>query len=1208
MFPRFDNLIPGQLDQLASDLGHDGWTQPRVAAGYLIELRRLWEAGGGSAESSREWYAVLRRVLQDARGSALTLGAVCEFVRATQCASDAFALFTNSPRSLEILGRFASGSSFLTQVLLRDSDSLSFLTEHRRVSELKSREDFCAEAKRFLENEARPALTALRLYQRREQLRIGMCDVFGLLNLQHITLQLSLLADAMVSLCLKLALEAGGVTEPPFAVLALGKHGGEELNYSSDIDLVMVGESQDRRAQSFARHMVEGLNEHLETGFLYRVDLRLRPWGNAGPLVTKPDSWFEYLSDHAQLWEKQALLKARFVAGDPAVAERMLMKFPGLLFTESADSIRSGIRLMKDRLESRLRLTNRNETEVKLGSGSIRDIEFVVQSLQLIHGATEPRVASANTLDALVRLADFGVLPAGDFQQLRDGYVFLRSIEHALQLQHNRQTHEIPRQPELREWLALRVDYPNAAAFMNRFDEHRRAVRRVFDSHFRPASPRQTGSDASDTSHQLDATSPSRLNSAELRAGAALQKLSKDVAGSQLVAVDLLEVDARRAVLLICTPDAPELLTLISGVLFSAGLDIRQGTVATGPDPLSDLELPVGIFGAQLQIESLSPAVLQHERCRLIHDRIESLVLTSHRQGLEAVREELIAQFCLRMAENRRDNPVLSDLQIVDRPAADHSATVVTISSADNPGFLFELSNALNLWGFRIRRARIDAEHDQVRDELWITESDREVPLTQSRIQEVHTAVTLIQKFTLWLPTSADPGRVLLRFRRLLQTLLRDSVHAENALALRNPDVLSRAARVLGLSRHLWEDALQHESHLIPFLAAPDTLSCPIDGATLRQELLSALETASESNEACSKVDVLNQFKDRQLFRIELRHVLGHCRAFGDFSREITALAEVGLEMAVHIAWNELSERYGSSAQVPECRWSLVGLGKFGGVEMGYASDVELLLIYDSPGDHLVGRWFERLLTRATEILASRRDGIFEIDLRMRPWGQAGSPAVSIEQFETYYSRTGSAWPYERQSLIKLRSFGADVGLGRRVMDVRDRVVYDGRPVDFAAMNGLREQQVRQHVQPGTIHAKLSEGCLVDIEYSIQALQLIFGRQHISLRTANTQDALHAAHSAALLTDELREMSDAAYVYFRQLIDCLRMVRGNAKDLKIPREGSDDWDQLNWRLAQIYSVHVSLAGLAHHRAAVCQLIAQVRVLCGQSDGTVMGHG
>lgn len=1206
MFPRFDNLLPDRLDQLAVSLTESGWSQPREAAECLIELRRLWEAAGGTAETSREWYAVFRRVLQESAGPALTLRAACEFVRSTPTAEDAFALFTESPRSLEILGRFATGSSFLTQVLLRDPGSLPFLTRHRRVSELKSREEFCEEARRFLAQDPRAALVRLRLYQRREQLRIGMCDVFGLLNLQRITLQLSLLADAMVCLSLELAMQHSNLDEPPFAVLALGKHGGEELNYSSDIDLVLVAESPGRKAQAVARRMVEGLNEHLETGFLYRVDLRLRPWGHAGPLLTTPDSWFEYLTGRAELWEKQALLKARYVTGDPAVAERMLSAFPGLLFTESTDSIRGSIRSMKERLETGLRGADRREYEVKLGSGSIRDIEFVVQALQLMHGATESRVASANTLDALVRLADFGLLSAGDYQQLRDGYVFLRSIEHALQLQHNRQTHEIPRQPQLREWLAMRVDYPDAAAFMHRFDEHRRAVRRVFDRHFRSSEAPAVSTDSSAAEDQRDTPTDMQLPVDESQAITTFRELLKEAAASQTVAVDLIVIDARRAFLLICQPDEPGLLTLISGVLCSAGLDIRRGSVATGPGLFGEFPLPAGIFAARLVVESQSVTVRPHALRTMIHDRIGRQLQTSHSQGSEAMRQELIALFCRHMQVNRRENPVLSDLQIADRPAVDQSATIVTIRSADNPGFLFELSNSLDLCGFRIRHAQIETEGDQVRDELWITESDCHEPLTRSRIQEVHTAVTLIQRFMLWLPTSADPARVLLRFQRLLQALLRDSDHADHALVLRNPDVLRRIARVLGLSRHLWEDALQHESHLISFLSAPDTLSQPADVVTLRQEALQALENPSEDSQHRSASAGLNLFKDRQLFRIELRHVLGHCRAFGEFSQEITSLAEVCLQTAVDIAAREMIQPAGATTGIPPRQWTLAGLGKFGGVEMGYGSDVELLLIYDSPADYHVGRWFERLLTKATEIVESRRDGIFEIDLRMRPWGQAGSPAVALDQLETYYSKDGSAWPYERQSLIKLRAFGPDADFGRRVTAVRDRVVYDGRPFDFAAMHGLREQQVRQHVQPGTLHAKLSADCLVDIEYSVQALQLTFGRRHVALRTANTLDALQAIRSAALLTRELCKTAAAAYIYFRQLIDCLRMVRGNARDLQIPHAGSEDRDQLNWRLSQIYSDNVSLADLERHRAAVKRLGADVRDACGQSGSA--SHG
>ena len=1206
MIPHFENLVPDRLDQVAAALDSSGWLQADRAAECLVELRRLWEEGGGIPELPPEWYVVLGRVLQESASPTLMLGSVCEFVRATQSTDEAFALFTESPRSLEILRRFSSGSPFLTQVLLRNPNTLPFLARYRKISELKSREEFCVEARRFQDASFQPALVSLRLYQRRELLRIGMCDVFGLLGLRHVTLQLSLLADAMVRLCLKEAMRDSGRVQPPFAVLALGKHGGEELNYSSDIDLVLVGKTSDRHTQSVARRMIDGLSEHFETGFLYRVDLRLRPWGRAGPIVTTTESWFEYLTDHAQLWEKQALLKARFVTGDEAVADRLLSEVPQLLFTESADSVRAGIRSMKDQVEARLRHSSKNRFEVKLGIGSIRDIEFLVQSLQLIHGSAEPRVASANTLDALVRLADFGLLPAADYQQLRDGYVFLRAIEHALQLQHNRQTFTIPEQPELREWLALRIDYPNAETFMSRFDEHRRAIRLIFDRHFRPDSgtPSETytavAARRSDVGGMEIGSWPC---SSERPAAVAMRSVLQVAVESQSLAVDLVEIGPGQAVLLICVPDEPEMLTRISGVVFSLGFDIRRGIVTTGPAPMDDFAIPAGLFAARLSIDSPSPVIPAGETARLIHERIGQLLLTTRTRGIDVMREELIGLFCARMQAIQRNDFAQSDLQVLDRSAADSSATIVSIRSADNPGFLFELSSALNLCGFRIRRARIDVEKNQVRDELSITESSRRSVLTEARIQEVHTTVTLIQQFMLWLPASADPGPVLLRFRRLLQSLSRETGHAHSALILRKPDVLQRVARVLGLSRHLWEDALQDESHLIMFLGEPELLSSGPGLSELRLEVQTALGNCSRSSQSSGAAEVLNRIKDRHLFRIELRHVLGHCRDFDDFSREITTLAEISLETAAEIAWRELSQPAASAGRVPDCRWTLAGLGKFGGVEMGYGSDVELLLVFEGEDSPHSARWFEQLLTKTTELLVSRRDGIFEIDLRMRPWGQAGSAAVSIEQFESYYSRTGSAWPYERQALIKMRSFGPDAVFGQRLMAVRDHVVYDDRPFDFAAMNGLRELQMRQHVQPGTIHAKLSDGCLVDIEYSVQALQLMLGGRHAALRTANTLAALQAAQRIRLLPEELYRSSRSAYVYFRQLIDCLRMVRGNAKDLQLPVEGSADQDQLDRRLAQIYTDRVSLSGLEQHRTAVRCLMTKVQDVCDASGFT-----
>lgn len=1196
MFPRFDKLVPEHLDHVTAALVECESEDAQREARYLVDLRQLWQQSGGETESAPEWYVILRRLLQEVISPLLFLDATCEFVRATPNPQDAFALFVESPRSLDILGRFSSGSPFLIQVLLRDPGSLGLLARHRRVAELKSREQFVAEAHDFFERSGNESpLRALRQFQRREQLRIGMCDVFGLLSLQYVTLQLSLLADALVRVCLELALEDKDVGKAPFAVLALGKHGGEELNYSSDIDLVLVGETTDRATQTVARRMVDGLNEHLGTGFLYRVDLRLRPWGSAGPLVTTMESWREYLTNHAELWEKQALLKARFVTGNPHAAERMLATVPDFLFTESADSVRAGIRQMKDRIESVLQEKGKNETEVKLGSGSIRDVEFLVQSLQLIHGRDESRVASANTLDALVRLTDFGLLEASDFQQLRDGYVFLRAIEHALQLQHNQQTHEIPQQPKLRKWLALRVDYPDEATFMARFTEHRRVIRRIFDNHFRPeeieAGTVAVGKSSEEPEPQHNGLQREQLEDA---INSQLKRLVVKAERTQSVQSELIAIDPHLATLLICLPDELELLPIISGVLFCAGIDIRQGWTTTGPSSPGSVKVPSGLFAARLTVASQQRGRLPGDLSRFVRQRVGQLLTRLRGQGTEAVRQELVALFCLRMEAIRPERPDSFDLRISDEPAPDGKGTLVKIQSADNPGFLFELSNALSLCRFRVRQATIDTHGPEVEDELLVTEADEHAPLRTDRIHEIHTTVTLIQQFMLWVQTSADPGTVLLRFRRLLLALFVGGRTSESAVILRNPDVLRRVARVLGLSRHLWEDALQHQENLIPLLANPTMLHFPAPAGALREEINVALEEVSEGRTSRSSGDVLNQFKDQHLFRIELRHVLGHCRAFGEFSREITSLAEATLEAAAGIAWDEQT---GEGSLGPECSWTLAALGKFGGIEMGYASDIELLLIYDSNDHETTGRWFDRLLNRATGLITTRHDGIFEMDLRMRPWGQAGSAAVSLEQFEAYYSSAGSAWPYERQALIKLRSFGRDADFGQIVMTARDRAVYDGRPFDFAAMKGMREEQIRQHVRPGTIHAKLSEGCLVDLEYSVQALQLSFGHRFESLRTENTLEALEAACKVELITESVWQRSSEAYRYFRQLIDCLRMVRGNARNLVIPDKNSDEGVQLDRRLSQIYPDEISLAELAQHQSMTTELVDIVRQRC-----------
>ena len=167
-------------------------------------------------------------------------------------------------------------------------------------------------------------LDAMRRYQRGEMLRIGASDLLDLYDLRTVTQQLSNLADGLVPACLDLASQQSGISANDFVVIAMGKHGAEELNYSSDIDLLFVAENDPIEKLKLGQRLIENIGEVTSEGFLYRVDMRLRPWGREGFLVTTFDGYLQYIQQHARLWEKQALLKARPIAGDTTLGEKLL--------------------------------------------------------------------------------------------------------------------------------------------------------------------------------------------------------------------------------------------------------------------------------------------------------------------------------------------------------------------------------------------------------------------------------------------------------------------------------------------------------------------------------------------------------------------------------------------------------------------------------------------------------------------------------------------------------------------------------------------------------------------------------------------------------------------------------------------------------------------------------------------------------------------
>ena len=266
-----------------------------------------------------------------------------------------------------------------------------------------------------------------------------------------------------------------------------------------------------------------------------------------------------------------------------------------------------------------------------------------------------------------------------------------------------------------------------------------------------------------------------------------------------------------------------------------------------------------------------------------------------------------------------------------------------------------------------------------------------------------------------------------------------------------------------------------------------------------------------------------------------------------------------------------------------------------GMIEKSGEKEIALVAIFER---HLERRVAQEDQLRRIDLVAPQ-DGIFHVDLRMRPYGQAGAAAVRLDDFRNYYRADGPAWPYERQALVRLRPVAGDREFGDRVLSAASDCTYLAGSFDFVSMRAMRERQVRQLVRGGSINAKLSDGGLVDFEYAIQALQISFGRQYPTLRHSNTLRVLQEATRLKLISEKQCHELERTYVFLRELIDCLRMARGNAKDLTLPATGTRDWEQLSRRMQSIHDSEIPLESLESQMHQVREFSRQIEEMCRQ---------
>ncbi|MGD1091293.1 MAG: glutamine-synthetase adenylyltransferase [Bryobacteraceae bacterium] len=410
------------------------------------------------------------------------------FARLREREPKAFRRLTQSAAGLRYLAAIFTHSNFLSEEVLEHPEWAEELASAGDLHRVLEADELRARLEASLAAGV-PSPLDLARFRRKAILRIAVRDVLGLGTLPEITAELSALADAIVEIAYgrirKDLISRFGVPqskngEAYFAVIALGKLGGEELNYSSDIDLLFLysanGETTGPEritTKEFFKRAANELTTLLSTytaeGFCYRVDLRLRPDGKLGEVCISLEGARKYYETRARDWELQMLIKARVAAGDRATGRALLDFVEPRIYSTTLDfsaieelsatreRLNEKLTTSKRRGGTRMREVRKREIDIKLERGGIRDIEFLVQCLQRLYGGMEPWVRHGGTLLALGRLQDKGFLSSAEYGRLASAYQFLRHLEHRLQFADDRQTHRLPSNRAALELVARRM-------------------------------------------------------------------------------------------------------------------------------------------------------------------------------------------------------------------------------------------------------------------------------------------------------------------------------------------------------------------------------------------------------------------------------------------------------------------------------------------------------------------------------------------------------------------------------------------------------------------------------------------------------------------------------------------------------------------------------------------------------------------------------
>jgi glutamate-ammonia-ligase adenylyltransferase len=414
------------------------------------------------------------------RGLAETLGDRAAF----------YGMVRDNPAAAELLCTVLGTSRLLGDLLARHPELLTAMADQHRLAAARDPADLVASASAIVARHPDPAAAwdGLRRFKRRELVRVAVRDLTGDLPVERVGAELAALAQACLAAGLLVAMReaADGPPAVRVAVLGMGKLGGAELSYTSDLDVLFCHEPVDgadpeaagRAADRVVRELLQGLSAVTPEGTCFEVDPNLRPEGRNGPLSRTLGSYLAYWERWAQPWERQALIKVRPVAGDRGLAERFCAEAAERVYVDRLDAATvAEVRRMKARVEAeRLPAGADPKLHLKLGPGGLADVEWTAQLLQLRLGGAHPEVRVQGTLGALEALAGVGALEAGQAAWLADAYRLCLRIRNLAYLVAGRPVDTLPTDPVALERLARAMGEPGRQRLL---EDYRRATRRA---------------------------------------------------------------------------------------------------------------------------------------------------------------------------------------------------------------------------------------------------------------------------------------------------------------------------------------------------------------------------------------------------------------------------------------------------------------------------------------------------------------------------------------------------------------------------------------------------------------------------------------------------------------------------------------------------------------------------------------------------------